>query len=490
MAGTSQAHDPITGLTVAETESFIVILGELTSEQCKDRLRDDLQTAIEIELATIPIYLYTYYSIKRTPGAAGPWNSVTDVDRYANQAGALIMSVAVEEMLHMSLSSNIYYSLYGSPPELYGKSPSTYPAKLPYHNPISPPGPDGDRKVEIPLGKLSYEQLWHFLQIEYPDKPGNPPTDRNWNSLSQFYGYIHHLMSHLSDDHFKVGAADYQIQPYNYSPNNVDTVYAHQQFDPWKTPSEAGSSARTASYGNESDSHVGKAELLTVASRQQAFNAIQTISNQGEGANYTKWDDPKSNLELSHFFKFLTLQAHFAQYSPDCEGLPEPEDGWPVGLAPPSSVLDPKISAADLTGLTYDFPENPTTAGYAGDDYAVAMSNFCNGLYQYMLIMTETLFKVPDPSQKLFFNQGMHFSMIWMLDKVIKAMRLHTITAGDHQGKVLAPTFENIDLGPRTAAYASLMDLAKAVDTVAKSSFYVGQVDALPSLGVYWGSSS
>ncbi|MFT5786369.1 MAG: hypothetical protein ACI9KK_001725 [Ascidiaceihabitans sp.] len=37
------------------------------------------------------------------------------------------MSMAVEEMLHLLLSSNIYFALAGMPPKLYMNVPPTYP---------------------------------------------------------------------------------------------------------------------------------------------------------------------------------------------------------------------------------------------------------------------------------------------------------------------------------------------------------------------------
>ena len=78
------------------------------------------------------------------------------------------MSVAVEEMLHLSLSSNVLHAMGGSP-QLYGKAPQPYPTPLPYHRPKGPPGPDGSTAELIPLAGFSFEQLWHFLQIEYPE---------------------------------------------------------------------------------------------------------------------------------------------------------------------------------------------------------------------------------------------------------------------------------------------------------------------------------
>ena len=49
------------------------------------------------------------------------------------------------------------------------------------------------------------------------------------------------------------------------------------------------------------------------------------------------------------------------------------------------------------------------------------ISDACNALYQYMLIMTETTFRVPSGKQKMYFNRTMHQSMIWVMDKYFQA---------------------------------------------------------------------
>ena len=151
-------------------------------------------------------------------------------------AGAAIMSVAVEEMLHMSLSSNILYCDGRRTAALQKGAEANIRPPLPYHNRSGPKGPDGDTKVLIPLGKLGFMQLWHFLQIEYPEQWDALPQDRDWKTIGQFYSYIRCLIStkFIADADFQHGDAKKAIQPDYYSPNNVDTVYPPGKFDPWK----------------------------------------------------------------------------------------------------------------------------------------------------------------------------------------------------------------------------------------------------------------
>lgn len=471
---TQAPPDPLSKLTKAEKKLVKKIDQTWTREAALARLKADLQTAVEIELATIPIYLFTYYSIIRN---AHTGNNIRVADQFANKAGAAIMSVAVEEMLHMSLSSNILFSL-GVEPQLYMKAPSPYPSGLPYHNPKGPPGPKGDTQVKIPLAKLSYEQLWHFLQIEYPETTDAEPQDSNWDTIGQFYSYIRCLIcsKHITDDDFKQGDAKRQIQHFNYSPNNIDTVHPSGPFDPWK-PAPPGddpkwtkanpyqSAAQVAQFDNAEDSfaaETGEIEatpLISIANKIEALTAIDTICDQGEGyanPNDGETDDP-SGEEASHYWKFLTLQAQFAQYENHTEELPK----YP---APPPQI-PPVMTEAFLDQVIVNFPENPTTASYT-DEKHVALSNFCNGLFQYMFIMTETMYRIePDPKfQKWFFNVGLHRSMIWILDKLIQNMRRIELPTPDGQPtQYLAPTFENISLGDRAHAFANLTALGNKV---------------------------
>ena len=478
------------------------------------RLKKDLQTAIEIELATIPIYLYTYYSILRVKDTANTGGQ-SDAFMFGNTAAANIMSVAVEEMLHMSLSSNVLYSL-GVMPVLYKRSPDPYPTPLPNHNPVGPAGPDGDTAVKIPLGKLTYEQLWHFLQIEYPQNPGPLrlgawPQDSNWDTIGQFYDFIRCLIQTdcLSNPDFQKGSPDRQIQPDNYSPNNVDTVSPKKHFDPWKTPdgsappndlSTLKSAAQVAEFANSADSHSGSNQLITVKSKEHALQAITTISDQGEGnltGTATEAHDDQSKTEFSHYYKFLAIQAALTPTGTQHEVLP---------AKPAAPVFAKTWSDAELAkaGVVYNFPDNPTTANYPPE--LQPLSNFLNGLFQYMLIMTETIYLVEPENQKVFFNEGLHRSMIWVMDKFIQVMRKIEIDSGPYKGHILAPTFETYDLGERQYAFTNLKALGATAVAAATAAqihasdvkYYVGiavsdETDGhpmhLPDVSEYWANS-
>ena len=460
-------HDPATRLTDAERTFIAWLNANKTRDDVLAEIKANLQVAAEVELATIPIYLFTYYSIQRD---AASGEAIDPVQAFANKAGGTIMSVAVEEMLHMSLTANVMYAM-GWAPQLYGNAPKAYPTPLPGHNPVGPRGPNGETAELIPLARLSFEQLWHFLQIEYPEQLDAPPQDSDWQTIGQLYSYVRCLLSTdcLSDADFQRGPAAAAIQPYNYSPNNVDTLYPTGKFDPWKPASPTPrpswsdgypSAAAAADFTNRADSHAGASQLLTISSRADALLAIDTICDQGEGYPVPNlgagaFDDP-TKRESSHYVKFLTLQAQFAAY----HGTTETIAAEPPKPAQQLPTITQKM--LDDAQLVVAWPDNPTTASYPSDLQPIAA--FCSACFQYMLILTETVFRVPPAGQKLFFNEGLHRSMIWVLDKYIRTIR--EIPIGN--GLFMAPVFENVDLGKRVDSFAGLTHYGTEAVTAAQ----------------------
>lgn len=87
--------------------------------------------------------------------------------------------------------------------------------------------------------------------------------------------------------------------------------------------------------------------------------------------------------------------------------------------------------------------------------------------------------------------------MIWILDKVIQAMR--QVLLGDSNSDPgsplrLAPTFENIDLGPRDQAFATLKNLCDDLNTRygneswynSDLQYYIQMIPSLPDVSSLW----
>jgi hypothetical protein len=455
-------------------------------------LTDSLQTAVEIELATIPIYLSAYYSINRTPEGFPK----TAISRFADEAGALIMSVAVEEMLHLSLSSNVLYSLGGNP-QLYGKAPASYPAFLPGHRQNQLVAKNNDtRNLPIPLARFSFSQLSHFLAIEYPAPKKAQAEPGNWDTIGQIYSYVRCLISSkwIEDSDFRVrnNQIKQQINSTEYSPNCIDTVYPAREFDDANRlpATKPGSAADVAEFASDEDSHAGAQQLLTISGCEEAMQAIATIDSQGEGFDHTKYDDPETKKELTHYYKFLTLQSQLTGYNHDYLKTAGTNNSNVASSPAPPQPAAVQFDDSDLESIVYPAPSNPAAVQFTdGRDELV---NILSGLFQYMLIMIETTFAVPADKQKIYFNRSMHQSMIWVMDKFLKKLR--EIKTADGKNS-LCGTFANIDLGERKDAFAKLKTMVNDFNKKygkaewyagAGVGYYVNMIPDLPDVSAFW----
>jgi Ferritin-like len=148
----------------------------------RDAVLKSLQDALCLEHATLPPYLYAYYSLDAAK------NSVIKT---------IIWSVLFEEMLHMTLVCNIINALGGIPKI---NDPGLVPQ---YPGPL-PGGVQGD--LQVHLAPYSADQLAVFLQIEQPEHPlnfrvaldaGQPPE-----TIGRFYREIQKQIVALGDGAF------------------------------------------------------------------------------------------------------------------------------------------------------------------------------------------------------------------------------------------------------------------------------------------------
>src|ERR1700722_12205684 len=108
-----------------------------------DELQAYLHAAMQLEHATIPVYLTALYSIH--PG--------TNSD-----AVHVMRVVAVEEMLHLTLAANLLNAVGGTPDLTAADFVPDYPARL----------PDGETDFEVSRQGFGQECVETFLKIERP----------------------------------------------------------------------------------------------------------------------------------------------------------------------------------------------------------------------------------------------------------------------------------------------------------------------------------
>ncbi|WP_420574788.1 ferritin-like domain-containing protein [Kordia sp.] len=486
------------------------LLFQLPKTVTKSNLKQAMQQAIEIEIATIPVYLYTYYSINRTPNQSDIESQILsdmkatqkgkkkkrndaelqaaakqlalDIMVFANKAGALIMSVAVEEMLHMSLSSNIKNALkppYGGIPQLVGKTPKVWPAYLPGHVPA----------FEINRGKLSLEQLHAFLLIESPLPFNVDKVEKGqaieYTTIGEYYDLIIKcIKEELKDSDFNGDAPQLLPEKGYYAQNNIDTVYYDENHKP--------------QFPNEEDS----GGLVHVKGKDSAIHAMNEIIEQGEGKPETievdvdgkpvfKFDIPSDHLtpdgtvvcplfpfdsgivdpsdyddkdrkELSHFDKFLEVYCTIKRKNHE---------------------LNTFLNTKDFDFTKYfvkDLPTNPSTANYPKAIQDV--SNLTNAVYTYIFVMAEACYKTAGHKQYEIFMFGIHKSMIWILNMLSMTMAGLSYTDSNGEKQSVSATFEDYTFSNASSPKSQIIDLAGIAMASSNGIVSQGMLDRIKDL--------
>ncbi len=215
-------------------------------------LRDHLKVAMQVELSTIPPYLYAMYSI---------------ADPHAESA-RLILSIVAEEMLHLALAANLLAAIGGEPDFLDPGLQPAYPGRLAHHKPELP-------LHLVPMSVAAVRST--FMVIERPGARNAPPEDDEYHSLGQFYGAIETAFERLSaaGPLFVSGSEHRQLAGGHF--------YGPVEFD-------------AADSG----------DLVMVTDLASARAAIEVIVHQGEGLGEHRWADP-DHQELTHYAKLLRI---------------------------------------------------------------------------------------------------------------------------------------------------------------------------------------
>ena len=209
-------------------------------------LRTHLQWAIQIELSTVPTYLYAMYSIKDQ----------------ASESADVFRSVVIEEMLHLALASNLLVAVGGQPKLYHQDVVPKYPGPVPHHR----------EGFTLNLERASVDYIRNTcMAIEYPEEPGAIPEDDNFDTIGQFYQALENCFRSLCEQ------PDHQVFAHNDTRKQLTKAYTPEISD--------------------------TGDLSLITDLDSAMLAMQIIIEQGEGIRGSHYDDA-SKRELAHYFKF------------------------------------------------------------------------------------------------------------------------------------------------------------------------------------------
>lgn len=263
-----------------------------------------LHTASEIEHALLVQYLYGAYSLQSS-GFLGP--------QVPADAGALtadwkqtIVRIAREEMAHLLTEQNLLRFIDG---------PLTVERQdLPFRSDLYP--------FEFALEPLSRDSLAKYVAAEMPADPGIPADElaeivtRATGSAGGMpvnrVGTVFDTLVDVFSDPAKIPDSDLRPETANGAQSSADDWFGF-----------------------------GDMLVLTVASRQEAVDALRAIGEQGEGS------DPGPTPESSHFDEFLAIYRAF----PDTVD-PAQQSWFPARPVPvnPNTLPEPAPDAATEAG--------------------------------------------------------------------------------------------------------------------------------------------
>jgi hypothetical protein len=229
-----------------------------------DELKEMLQAAVELELATIPPYLCALYSMH-------PQGNL--------EAKLVIRSVVVEEMLHMVLAANVLNAIGGDPHVGGSDHTPRYPHEL----------PDGVVLDLLPFSEAAVET---FLKVENPEYLLHPPDPD------------HPLLAGRRHEHHVASCATVSSQP-----QTIGAFYELIEQGLRDAAAELGEATLfcgdPALQVTREYYYAGGGASIVVSDLESALGALGEIVEQGEGDVRSMFDD---DGDLAHYFRFNQIK--------------------------------------------------------------------------------------------------------------------------------------------------------------------------------------
>ncbi|MFC3121014.1 ferritin-like domain-containing protein [Agaribacter flavus] len=296
------------------------------TQALRQAIQEKLQTAITLELSTLPPYLTAYFSI------------CPNTNIKATEA---IRSVFMEEMLHLCLAANVLVSIGGTV-SFSAKTIPQYPCVLGFKG----------REFNIDLARFSRQSVNTFRRIELPDYM--PPLDESL-----------HEKENVSVSGYSIG------EFYNSILDDLHTLH-----DSCISSKEALFIADASKQITETYFWRGGGKPIAVVDMDTARAALKEIIEQGEGTHISLYDNDNVEFgqtrELAHFFKFNEIY-----YEREYEENDDP-------LKPPSGK-----KFAVSYGEVYPLKTNCKQSDFADNEELAQLNHKFNMTYTLMLKQIE-----------------------------------------------------------------------------------------------------
>ena len=334
-----------------------------------DDLRAAVQQAVFLEHYTIPPYLTANFTL---------YNTGND-DIYN-----LIGSIVGEEMLHMSISSNLLTAIGGNP--IINKPPF-----IPIYPHCLPGGVEGS--LIVPIKKFSLDLVQNaFMVIEEPENIIPIEAVEDQLTIGMFYDNINDLMTRLEKEAQANGATIFTGDP------------ASQMTFPAFFPEKM---------------------LFPITDLATASRGINIIVDQGEGTTKDPFvaddDDPTTTPEPAHYYRFKEI-VKGKQLVVD----PNAPSGF-------SFTGDP---VPYIDGSIPNMPDNPKMADYPVNSQAYLNSKLFNYTYTSLLNSLHRAFN-GEPNE-------INTAMGLMFSVRLYALKLLATTDPNNPAQVCGPSYEYV----------------------------------------------
>ena len=337
-----------------------------------------LTEAAEIEHGLMCCYLYAAWSLKDSVA-----KNLTDAQLASVRSWAqTIHGVAMEEMLHLALVTNLLMSI-GSPPH-FGRQ--NFPVPPGYH----------PANIVIKLRACDLNTISHFVYLERPEG----------SDLPQAPGFE-------SNDTYTRSASGVKLTPNAEDYDTVGNLYhaIERGFE-----SLAGRLGESELFIGAPSSQVDPTQLAmpgmqSVTDLKTARAAIGTIVEQGEGG--------RKDHEKSHYSHFKSIAGEYKsilaldpQFIPHRALAPDPLMFQPIGGHDGTHIQAPNAAAMlDLTNATYGLMLRLLASGFGASYDASARSAQISaaigvmGVVKSLSILLDNLTGRHADSSQLCFNE-------------------------------------------------------------------------------------